>query len=139
MTSVNQRQLKMPQAATPREAYRQRQKQRLHESASLAEKFPRLKSVKADIEYFGRDNATRIGHIKYAMNVQHAKSVFCFECPNRECVCGDFDLTEVLAAAVAAGERSVAGEIRCPGWRNEEAIKKVRCQTVLRYKLRLQY
>jgi hypothetical protein len=71
--------------------------------------------------------------------VEHAKSLFCFECPNRECVRGDFDLTEVLAAAIAARRKSVAGEMRCQGWRNQDAIKKVYCRNVMHYQLRLKY
>jgi hypothetical protein len=131
--------LKIPKTASPRATFRQRQKRRVQNAPTLAEMFPRLKSVKVDIEYFTADNTARIGHIKYVLNVQHAKSLFYFECPNRECIRGDFDLSEVLAAAVKARQRSVAGEIRCRGWRGPETIKKVYCRTLLRYRLRLDY
>lgn len=131
--------LKMPRPASPRAAFHQRQRQRINDAATLAEKFPRLKSLKVDIEYFAADHPSRIGHIKYVLNVKHAKSLFCFECPNRECVRGDFDLSEVLAEAIAARREIVDGEMRCRGWRNQDAIKKAYCRTVLRYKLRLKY
>jgi hypothetical protein len=134
-----QQKLKMPRPTSPRAAFHQRQKQRIHNAETLATKFPRLKSVKVDIEYYAPDNETRIGHIKYVLNVEHAKSLFCFECPNRECVRGDFDLSEVLVAAVAARRKSVAGEMRCQGWRNQEAIKKAYCRNVMRYRLQLKY
>jgi hypothetical protein len=131
-----QQQRKMPRPVTPRAAFHQRQRRRIHDAATLAAKFPRLKSLTVDIEYYAPDNATRIGHIKYVLNVEHAKSLFCFECPKRECVRGDFDLSEVLAAAVAARRKSVAGEMRCRGWRNQGAIRKACCRTVLlRYRL----
>jgi hypothetical protein len=136
---MDQRKTNKPEPENPRAAFRQRQKLRIHEAVALAEKFPRLKSVKADVEYFARDNMTRIGHIKYVLNVQHAKSLFSFECPNRECIGGDFDLSEVLATAVAARQKIVSGEMLCQGWRNQDAIKQVYCRTLLRYRLRLEY
>ena len=129
----------MPRPVNPRVAFRQRQGRRIQDAATLAAKFPRLKSLKVEIEYYAADNAARIGHIKYVLNVEHAKSLFCFECPNRECIRGDFDLSEVLAAAVAARQESVVGEMRCRGWRNQDAVKKVYCRTILRYRLRLKY
>jgi len=129
----------MPRPASPRAAFHQRQRRRIDGAATLAAKFPRLKSLKVDAEYYAADNATRIGHVKYVLNVEHAKSLLCFECPNRECVRGDFDLSEVLAAAIAARHKSVAGELRCRGWRNQDAIRKAYCQTILRYELRLEY
>jgi hypothetical protein len=129
----------MPRPANPRVAFRQRQGRRIQDAATLAAKFPRLKSLKVEIEYYAADNAARIGHIKYVLNVEHAKSLFCFECPNRECIRGDFDLSDVLAEAVAARRESVAGEMRCRGWRNQDAVKKVYCRTILRYRLRLKY
>jgi hypothetical protein len=129
----------MPRPTSPRAAFRQRQKRRAQNTATLAAKFPRLKSLKAEVEYYAAGNATRIGQIKYVLNVEHASSLFCIECPNRECVRGDFDLSEVLAAAVAAHRKSVTGAMRCRGWRSQDAIKKVHCQTVLRYRLRLKY
>jgi hypothetical protein len=134
-----QPQLKMPRPASPRAAFHQRQRQRLQDAATLAAKFPRLKSLKVDVEYYAPDSAARIGHIKYVLNVEHAKSLFCFECPNRECVRGDFDLSEVLAAAVAARRKSVAGEMRCQGWRNKDAIRKAYCRMILRYRLWLTF
>ncbi len=134
-----QQQLKMPRPTSPRAAFHQEQRQRVHDAVTLAAKFPRLKSLKVDIEYYGADTAARIGHIKYVLNVEHAKSLFCFECPNRECVRGVFDLTEVLSAAVAARRKSADGELRCEGWRNQDAIKKTHCRTVLRYRLQLKY
>ena len=136
---MTHQQLKMPRPTSPRAAFRQRQKRRAQKAATLAAKFPRLKSLKVEVEYYAADKATRIGQINYVLNVEHASSLFYIECPNRECVRGDFDLSEVLAAAVAARQKSVAGEMRCRGWRNQDEIKKVYCRTELHYRLRLKY
>ena len=52
---------------------------------------------------------------------------------------GDFELTEELATALAKRLKTVAGELCCDGWQNKASIKKVRCNHVLRYKLKLGY
>ena len=50
--------------------------------------------------------STKQGEVKCKLNVEHAKSALWFGCPGVECTCGDFDLTDALAAAVAAGASS---------------------------------
>ena len=52
------------------------------------------------------------------VNLKHAKSVFRFDCQNKECIRGDFDLSDVLAEAIAAQRTTAIGELRCKGWRN---------------------
>ena len=122
-----------------RAKFRLKESQRVTDSATLADKFPRLKSLKVDLEFFTADGATRSSQIKYVVNLAHAKSVFRFDCLNKECVRGDFDLSEVLAKAVAGRHTLESGELRCAGWRNKDEIKKVYCRNILRYKLRLGY
>ena len=131
--------LKMPKPQSPRADFRQRQKQRIDSAATLGAKFLELKSLTAEAEFFAEGDSARIGCIKYVMNVTRASSVICLDCPNRECVCGDFDLTEVLTAAVVGHRTSVVGAMRCPGWRDHGAIDKVKCGIVLHYRLRLAY
>jgi hypothetical protein len=122
-----------------RAEYRQLEGQRVKDSVSLAQKFQKLKSLKVDLTYFGPEGDTKSSHIKYTVNLQNAKSVFRFSCPNNECVRGDFDLTKKLASAVAARRKTVAGEMVCQGWRNRTTINSVRCLNVLHYKLTLTY
>ena len=122
-----------------RAKFRLEEGQRVTDSVTLSVKFPRLKSLKVDLEYYTADGATRSSQIKYVVNLAHAKSVFRFDCLNKECVCGDFDLSEVLAKAVAARHPLETGEMRCQGWRNKDEIKKVYCRNILRYKLHLAY
>jgi hypothetical protein len=125
---------------TPRAEYRLLQRQRIDDSPVLALKFPKLKTLSLDLEYFDANGVTRNGGMKYQVNVEHAKSLFCFACPNGECVGGDFDLTEALAQAIAGGQKLVTGEARCPGVRHIKARKiQVPCQNILRYKLTLKY
>jgi hypothetical protein len=50
---------------------------------------------------------------------------------------GDFDLSEVLAKAVATREKTVAGEMCCHGWRNKDSIEETKCRRLLRYELNL--
>ena len=65
--------------------------------------------------------------------------MFRFGCHNHECVRGDFDLSKVLAEAVAAHRKTVSGEMRCQGWRNRAGIDTMPCNNLLRYKLTLKY
>lgn len=123
----------------PREDYRQRERQRACESVSLSEKFRELKSLNIEFGYFSPEGLSQNRRIKYAVNVNHAKSVFRLDCVNNECVCGDFDLSEALAKAVATRQASVTGEMCCQGWLSKTTIDQTRCRNLLRYDLILEY
>jgi len=127
------------QKFTPRADYRQAEGQRTRESVSLAEKFPNLKTLTVEFGYFSPEGLSRNSQIKYTVNPEHAKSVFRLDCPNNECVAGDFDLSEALAQAVAAHEATVTGEMCCQGWLSKTTIDRLHCHNILRYKLSLEY
>jgi hypothetical protein len=127
------------QKVNPRKEHLLREQQRVLESPSLAATFQKLKSLTVDLGYYNPEGVTRNSQVKYTVNLEHAKSVFRFGCHNHECVRGDFDLSEVLAGAVAARRTTVSGEVRCQGWRNRAGIDTVPCQNLLRYKLSLKY
>src|SRR5262249_39577466 len=123
----------------PRAEYRLRQIQRASDSVSLAEKFPNLKSLTVDLAYFEADGLTRNGALRYKVNLQHAKSVFSFVCPSRECFGGDFDLSEAVAGAVSRRKKIVEGERQCHGNQTRPNQAPVPCHYLLRYKLTLAY
>jgi hypothetical protein len=108
-------------------------------SRTLAEIFPKLKSLIVELTYYAPDGVSRSSQIKYKVNLNNAKSVFRFDCVNKECIRGDFDLSEVLSKAVAAQRTSAVGEMRCNGWRKKETIRTAYCWNVLHYKLSLGY
>jgi hypothetical protein len=122
-----------------RAEYRQKEGLRIIESPTLAAKFPKLKTLKVNLEYYPADGVVRSSQIKYVVNLAHAKSVFRFDCLNKECIRGDFDLTEILTKAIAARQKIVMGEMRCGGWRNKESVKITLCRNILRYKFNLGY
>lgn len=122
-----------------RAEYRQKEGLRIMDSPTLATKFPKLKSLKVNLEFFPPESEVRSSQIKYVVNLAHAKSIFRFDCLNKECIRGDFDLTEVLATAIAARKKVIEGEMRCGGWRNKESIKITLCRNILRYKFNLGY
>lgn len=128
-----------PRRSNPRAEYRLRESERASKSVSLGEKFPSLKSLTVVLAYFDRDGLTRNGEMRYKVNVQVARSVFSFLCPNGECIGGDFDLSAVVAEAVNGRRTNVEGEIRCRGERARAKEEKVPCRNLLRYKLRLGY
>ncbi|NQU10297.1 hypothetical protein HQ590_05880 [bacterium] len=111
----------------------------MKDSPSLADKFQQLKSLSVDLSYYAADKATRASRIKYVPNLANAKSVFRFDCPNTDCVGGDFELTEELAQAVATHRTSASGELRCRGWQNKTTIDVAHCHNILRYTLSLGY
>jgi len=128
-----------PRKTNPRADYRLRQIQRANESASLAEKFPKLKSLKVDLSYFEPDGLTRTGELRYKVNVEHAKSAFSFVCQSGECLAGDFDLSNAVAEAVAKRCKTVEGEVRCEGTRARPKENRRPCHNLLRYKFTLGY
>ena len=129
----------MPRSASPKAEYRQRQIQRANDSATLAELFPQLKLLRLDLAYFQPDGLTRSGALIYKVNVQHAKSIFTFACPNNDCIGGDFDLSAAIAEAVRARRKTTEGEVQCQGSRVKAKLPSLPCQNILRYKLTLGY
>jgi len=122
-----------------RAEYRNQEGERVKASPSLADKFQKLKSLTVNLGYFNPKGVAQNGQLKYAVNLEHAKSVFRFRCPNDECIRGDFDLTEELASAVAKKRTTVSGELSCQGWQNKATVDTVHCHNVLRYVLKLAY
>lgn len=128
-----------PRKANPLAEYRLREIQRINGSASLAEKFPKLKSLQIQLTYFEPDGLTRTGEVRYKVNVAHAKSVFSFVCQNHDCLAGDYDLSSVVAQSVAKRRKNVDGEIRCQGSRVRPKLGTIPCRNLLRYKMTLRY
>ena len=120
-----------------RKEFRQRESQRILESGSLAVRFPRLKSLKAELTYQPPRGVGQSAQIKYAVNLEHAKAIFRFDCPNKECIGGGFELSELLAGAVAERRKKLAGEMRCQGWRDKDSVNTIHCGNILRYGLTL--
>ena len=124
---------------SPRLEYRLKQRERIEASPLLAEKFPGLKALTVSLEFFDSAGRSKQGEMECRLNMERAKSAVWFDCPGAECVGGDFDLSEALREAVAAGHKVVTGERRCQGMRNRWKLEAVVCGTVLRYKVTLNY
>jgi hypothetical protein len=124
-----------PRRAGPRAEYQEQQRQRVNKSSTLAERFPRLKSLTVILEHFNAEMTNRRSALKYTVNLKNAKSVFRFRCPNNDCIRGDFDLSQAVAEAVARHRTTVEGEMSCRG----NTIERVRCTNTLHYKLLLRY
>lgn len=122
-----------------RAEYLLEEKERVKASPSLGEKFPGLKSLSVILTYVAPGCLTPHSEIKCVFNLAHAKSLFRFDCPNNECVGGNFDLTAELSRAVAERRESATGEARCEGWQSKTTIGRVQCGHVLRYKLSLEF
>src|SRR5437773_9572941 len=103
----------------PRAEYREQQGQRVMAAPSLAEKYRKLKSLTVSVGYYAPAGTVKYREMTYDVNLGHAKSIFRLDCPNEECVQGDFDLTKALAAATAKRSKKVEGELCCQGWQNK--------------------
>ena len=128
-----------PPKFSPRADYRQQEAQRTKDSVSLSEKFRELKSLTVAIAHFSAEGVPQNSALKCTFNTGHAKSVVRFDCPNDECVGGDFDLSEAVAQAVAQDRTTATGEMCCNGWLSKITIDQVHCRTILRYKISLGY
>ena len=122
-----------------RAEYRQEEAQRVKDSPSLAARFQHLKSLTVVLKFYNSEGGPKTSEMKYEVNLKGAKSVFRFNCPNDECIRGDFDLTEEIAQAVAARRKTASGEVVCQGWRSKTTINSVHCHNILRYELNLAY
>lgn len=122
-----------------RSEYREQEGQRVKDSCSLADRFRVLKSLTVELSFHEGESAIKTSQLKYMVNLNNAKSVFRFSCPNQECIRGDFDLTQELAKAVAKRRKLVTGEMLCEGWRSKTTVDTVHCHNILRYKLTLAY
>ena len=125
----------------PSAVYRLLQNERINASDSLGQKFPRLKALTVNLEYFDPTGLRRNGgSIKYKTNIENAKSALCFNCRGEQCVGGDYDLSEELSRAIKGKRKTVIGEKHCQGVRhNLEKRERVSCQNLLRYVLQLGY
>jgi hypothetical protein len=128
-----------PRKISPRIEYRLRQRDRIQNSVSIAEKFPRLNAVTLDLIFYGPNGITKCQEMKCKLNLEHSKSMLCYPCPGGECTAGDFDLSEVLAKIVAEERTTAVGEMRCHGERKLPNCDPTPCRALLRYKLTLAY
>ena len=125
---------------SPRAEYRLSRNQRVNDSTTLAQQYPGLKTLTVSLTFFDVSRESQIGAMKYKPNLAHAKSLLCVNCLNQICVGGDYDLTGILAQAVAKHQSSVAGELRCQGTlHNKERAQLTPCQSILRYTLTLRF
>jgi hypothetical protein len=124
----------------PRTEYRLKRNEQINDSATLAEKFPKLKTLRVALDYFDASGSNRCGGMKCKVNLANGKSLFWFNCVYPDCAGGDFDLTQQLAQAIVAKRKIVEGEVRCQGTRtNKDRKVSSPCQGILRYKLTLGY
>ena len=122
-----------------RQEYQQKQREQIDASPLLTKRFPRLKGLKVMLEFFDAEGTTRHREMKCKLNVEHARSMVWFACPGVECTCGDFDLSQAVAKALAGRRKAASGELRCQGTRKRGDREAVACGTLLRYKFNLNY
>jgi hypothetical protein len=129
-----------PRKLNPRQQYRLKQRDLIEASPLIAEKFPQLKALKLSLEYYDAAATTKTAELKCTLNLGHARSALWYACHCLDCIGGDFDLSQPLANAVAGRRKQATGDLRCAGTRIRDGRgERVACQTLLRYKLNLNY
>ena len=108
-------------------------------SPTLSTKFEEMKSLHMQVRVFDSKGVAKTGEMKCQYNLEAAKSVLRFDCPNMECVGGDFDFTAVLDAAVTEHRTTATVELVCNGWRDKGVINTIHCDNRMRYKMSLAY
>src|SRR3954463_15287176 len=93
-----------------RAEYLQEEKERVKASPTLGERFPGLKSLSVVLFHVAPGCQLPHSEIKCVFNLAYAKSLFRFDCPNQECIGGNFDLSDELARAVSERRAEVSGE-----------------------------
>jgi hypothetical protein len=128
-----------PQKSELRKDSRRRAFEQTERSASLAIKYPRLKTLTVDLLYFDREIVSWGHGLRYRANLETAKSMLQFLCPSGLCHGGGFDVSEALRSAVAEHRKSVDGQVHCHGSRDQETGRTVRCESVLHFKMSLSF
>ena len=113
--------------------------ERAEKSASLAVTYPRLKALKMDLLYFDHEIVSWGQGILYRANLETAKSMLHFNCPNSLCKGGGFDLSKDLSIAAAGRLNSIVRAVPCPGFCDLENGKTAPCQSKLHFKMILTY
>ena len=128
----------IPKSALRKEA-RQRAFERREKSASVAVAYPRLKTLTVNLVYYSREIVSWGQGILYRANLETAKSMLHFNCPNSLCKGGGFDLSKDLSIAAAGRLNSIARAVPCAGFCDLENGKTVPCQSKLHFKMILTY
>lgn len=112
---------------------------RAEKSASLATRYPRLKTLSVNLLYFDRQIVPWGHGLLYRANLQSAKSMLQFHCPNSMCNGGGFDLSKDLSSAVAELRKVVERAVPCRGSRDQESGQMAPCESVLHFKMNLTF
>jgi hypothetical protein len=124
---------------SPREEYRISERERVNAAEPLANRFPDITSLAIQLTFKNHDNSSKGSTIRYNINLKNAKTILRFDCPNSECVYGDFDLSKELSTAAIQHHRIVKGESSCQGWASRHCIDTRRCDYHLSYQIELAY
>ena len=131
--------MQMPRKSNAQWEYRLKQREQVNASPLIAHKFPGLKALKVNLQFFDSTGITKQGEMTCKLNMERAKSALWFACPGGECSCGDFDVSKALANAVAGRRKVATGDLRCAGMRKRSDREPAACGTLLRYTLNLNY
>lgn len=92
-------------------------------------------SISAEVVY-----RSSFGEIKRNYTSKHTPDIICdftFECPNKDCTIGEFDLYNIISNMVANKIAEKEGKLDCNG--NEASDHNNKCPTSLYYVVKIGY
>lgn len=111
-------------------------------SPSLSQRFPWLKSVVVDLEFFDAAGVNLLSFMQYKPNLMQATSVFPFGGRSADESLSELEATRQVCEAIQARRNSVSGEwphcraVEGSGVSSPDPLKQV---NVLRFRLTLDY
>ena len=100
--------------------------------------FPTVRKIAIQVTFTDADQASDMSWREYTLTPE-AEHPVKFDCPERDCVSGGFDLSEAMAKAVAESQSVTEGRLNCPGWVEISGGGKGRCLVGLHYRLKIDY
>ena len=122
----------------PWEEFARVRRERDWSSLKLSELYADVQELRAELHFTPHDPPSTPLNSSEAWNPDD-RAFFEIQCPDRECICGGFDLSGAIGQAVKDHRTSVQGRLGCDGWQDTERYRKHRCMMSLDYRLLLTY
>jgi hypothetical protein len=108
------------------------------EAGYMKDRYPQVAVLTLELTYEDPDAWSQTHVVTRVREPKHSAS-FKLACPQRECVRGGHNLTDVIRTLIHNGEHEAAGEMVCMGWQDQERVNHYRCRWILHYKVTVNY
>jgi hypothetical protein len=125
----------------PDPSERQRElRDRHHRNAQLLEaEHPAVEEIRVDLEFTDPSGFRQPLRQPTRLFTSRERAFFEFECPDRECISGGFNLSSTVRDAVNSRLPDATGQVDCQGWLDRERIRKHRCFLRCKFQINITY